>query len=87
MLKTTDRQKNRVSRHVGSGKVGAWEWDLRDNRIWWSNSLYEICQVPENSSITFKTIQGLIIPESREEYISTLKNALQLQEEYNATKY
>lgn len=49
-----------------AGKVGIWEWDIRNDRITWSDSLYPIHGVKKERFVTnFESYRALLHPEDR----------------------
>ncbi|MEO8710569.1 MAG: PAS domain-containing protein [Parafilimonas sp.] len=47
--------------------IGSWEWNIKENKITWSNELYRIFEAErENFDISFESYTSLIHPEDRE---------------------
>ena len=59
-------QAERLQLALDSGRMGTWEWDVRTNRITWSDNLEEIHGLPRGGfDGTFEGFQRLIHPEDR----------------------
>lgn len=42
-------ERDRFSLAVGAGNIGVWEWDLKSNRLTWSDRMYEMYGYPAGS--------------------------------------
>lgn len=61
------RSEERLRLATQTGKIGLWEWDLADNRVVWTDSLYAIHGVTEKEfDGTIEAFTKLIHPEDRE---------------------
>lgn len=66
-------------------RLGNWNWDLRNNILFWSNEQYHIFGVsPQTFSPTFESIiEELIIPDDRERVRSIIGNTFSTHEPFN----
>ena len=37
--------KNKLTNAASISKVGTWEWDIKDDKIWWSDEMYSIYNI------------------------------------------
>ena len=59
-------QAERLQLALDSGRMGTWEWDVRTNRVAWSDNLEKIHGLPRGGfDGTFEGFQRLIHPEDR----------------------
>jgi len=57
---------------------GNWEWDIQDNLVKWSDSLYSIYGLNKDSfSATFEGYQNLLHPDDKEPVFQHIQNAVQ----------
>ena len=61
-----EEQQRRLELAVEATGLGFWEWDLRSNRMEWSERQRQIFGVPPETPIDAKLYQGLIHPDDRE---------------------
>lgn len=47
------------------GKMGSWDWDLRQSALYWSDELYRIFGVPADFALTYASIGAMIHPDDR----------------------
>ena len=48
-------------------KLGSWEWDVKENTVYWSDELYDIFEVPlKNQQLTYETYIERVHPDDRE---------------------
>ncbi|UCG78546.1 MAG: PAS domain S-box protein [Nitrospirota bacterium] len=58
------------------GKIGSWEFDLRDETLWWSDEVYEIYGVdPRNGPLSIDRFLACVHPEDRENLAGEIKSA------------
>ena len=66
-----------------AGKMGAWEWDIRGNRVSWSPMLEDIHGIPRGSFPgTFEGHRDDMHPDDRERVFATLQRTLRSGEPY-----
>ncbi|MBK8190404.1 MAG: PAS domain-containing protein [Vampirovibrionales bacterium] len=64
--RTLRRSEERLEESQKIAHVGAWEWDLRENRIWWSKELYRLFeQDPDAYTPTYPGLLDRIHPGDR----------------------
>ncbi|MBF0207439.1 MAG: PAS domain S-box protein [Oligoflexia bacterium] len=64
--------------------VGSWEWDLQNNRVWWSNETYRIFGVtPQNFVPSFEANGKFIHHDDLEKYTEVFKHSLETGEPMN----
>jgi PAS domain S-box-containing protein len=54
---------------------GVWEWDLRDNTLYWGPRTYEIFGIPDGEPMTFARFLASVHPEDRERVVASLQGA------------
>ena len=54
---------------VYGSSVGIWDWNFRDNNIYWSRLFCEICGVPEHTIVTQDLFYDIVHPEDKEDMI------------------
>ena len=60
-------QAERLQLALDSGRMGTWEWDVRTNKVAWSENLEKIHGLPRGGfDGTFEGFQRLVHPEDRE---------------------
>lgn len=66
-----------------AGKMGAWEWDIGENRVTWSPTLEDIHGIPRGSFAgTFEAHRDDMHPEDRERVFATLQATLRTGDPY-----
>lgn len=55
---TLRRSEERLAESQKIAHVGAWEWDLQENRIWWSDELYRLFE--QNPAVYTPSYPGLL---------------------------
>jgi sigma-B regulation protein RsbU (phosphoserine phosphatase) len=59
-------------------RFGCWEWDLRTNRLWWSDNLYRVLGLePGAVPPTFESYLAIVHPEDREVVAEVGRRALE----------
>ncbi len=63
--------------------MGNWEWDLKTNRVTWSDELYRIYgQTPQSFGATFEAFLAQIHPDDRHRVRATVERTLESHEPY-----
>ena len=47
-------------------RLGSWEWDIAENRVWWSDELYRIYGVESGAYIGYETFLTHVHPDDRD---------------------
>jgi len=68
-LKSVDEKLNEAQ-HIAN--LGSWEWDLKNNQIFWSDGLYNVFQQDKSFIPCFKGFMSLIHPEDRKHVMDTV---------------
>ncbi len=75
--------EQRLGLATRTGKLGVWDWNIVDDRISWSESLYAIHGVgPEWFGENVGGFAALVYPEDREKVTSALQDALKSEAPY-----
>ncbi len=75
------KSEERLRMATRTGKIGLWDWDILNNRITWTDSLYEIHGVePGEFAGTVESFAALIHPDDR----APVQRAIQSALEHNA---
>jgi PAS domain S-box-containing protein len=56
--------------------VGSWEWDMRSDRITWSEELFHIYGLPPTTALSYDTYVGRIHPNDREQVRMVVESAI-----------
>ena len=68
-----------------AGKVGVWDWDIKANRVEWTEALYEIHGLRKDEFAgTVEGFAGLIHPEDRSKVQESIERSLKTGEPYNS---
>jgi two-component sensor histidine kinase len=71
------RSEDLVRLATRTGKVGLWEWDIRLDRVSWTDSLYSIHQVDKQTfNATVEGFAALVHPKDRERVSRAIERAL-----------
>jgi PAS domain S-box-containing protein len=65
------------------GHVGSWDWDLRTNKVTWSEELYRIFGLEPGTIVVAGDAMSFIHPDDRDLVLSTVKNAIEKKERYS----
>ena len=58
--------------------IGSWEWDVRSNRVTWSDELYRVYGLePQSIEITYELFLSKLHPEDRERVSGAVRKALE----------
>src|SRR5690349_15187605 len=58
--------------------IGSWEWDVRSNRVMWSDELYRIYGLePRSVEITFESFLARVHPQDRDNTVGEVRGALE----------
>lgn len=65
------------------GKVGVWDWDVAENRLFWTDSVFRLHGVKKGEfDVTVEGFVSLIHPDDRNYVMQAIQNALQKDEPY-----
>lgn len=71
-----------------AGRMGAWEWDIKSNRVIWSRELEEIHQLkPGSFGGTFEAFKADIHPEDQKQVMHKILLTLDRKAEHYFTEY
>lgn len=83
-LEQTLRRNQELADHVGRlAKIGGWEYDLRDNTLYWSASVRSIHEVPGDYSPSVTSAMEFYAPEMRPALQSAFHRCLTEGEPYD----
>ncbi len=58
------RIRNRIDAALNRGRCGLWDWDLSSGRIYWSDSMYDMLDMPPSEEfLSFGDLKALINPD------------------------
>jgi PAS domain S-box-containing protein len=78
--------EERVRIATETGKVGVWEWEIRANRITWTDSLYPIHGLQKGEfDGTMESFAKLVHPDDAEQISAAVQHSLATGEPYDAT--
>ncbi|MCD1294104.1 histidine kinase [Methanocella sp. CWC-04] len=65
-------------------RLGSYEWDIKNNRIRWSEEIYNICRMdPENCKNGFESFYNIIHPDDREIVKKSVNDAIYSDRPFN----
>jgi two-component system CheB/CheR fusion protein len=71
-------QAERLRLALDSGRMGTWEWDIRTNKVTWSDNLEQIHGLPRGGfEGTFAGFQRLVHPEDQERVERAINDSLE----------
>jgi PAS domain S-box-containing protein len=78
--------ESRLQLALEAGRMGAWEWDIKDNRVFWSPNLERLHGIPVGSfGGTFADFQRDVHPDDWERLRVLLDGCLETHKPYTAT--
>jgi signal transduction histidine kinase len=64
-------------------QLGSWSWDVRDDRLWWSDGLCRLYGVPANARpTTFGSFTAITPPQIRDAVVTTIERCRETGEGY-----
>jgi PAS domain S-box-containing protein len=58
---------DRLIKSQNIAKIGNWEWDIKNDKLWWSNELYKIFGIKKDEfKLSFENIVNIIHPDDRD---------------------
>jgi PAS domain S-box-containing protein len=71
------RSHERTSLVLAAGRMGTWEWDIEADQITWSDEVFEMLRLERDQfDGDLSSLLKRIVPEDRQNAISTVKSAL-----------
>ena len=78
--------EGRLQLALEAGRMGAWEWEIKGNRVFWSPNLERLHGIPAGSfGGTFADFQRDVHPDDWEELRGQIESCLQSGQPYSAT--
>jgi signal transduction histidine kinase/CheY-like chemotaxis protein len=79
--KKAEQERERSQRFLNEAqqvaKLGSWSWDLRENRRWWSEQLYQLMDLaPDDPSAGWELIKQRAHPDDRERLLQAFRDAI-----------
>ena len=73
-----ERTEARLLEAQAVARIGSWEWDVLDNRIWWSDELYRIFGVAPSASFdaSYESFIGRVHPDDRSLVDASVRDAI-----------
>ena len=62
--------------------VGSWEWDIRQNAVWWSEELYRIYGLPMGTPVAYEEFLDLVYPDDRAMVATIIRRSLETIEPF-----
>ncbi len=77
--------KERLEAAASAGIIGVWDWDLKNDSLYWDSVMHQLFDVPpEEFTGTSKSWADALLPEDREETLKYLQEALQGKRIFNS---
>jgi len=80
-----ERKNDLFERAQAIGNVGTWEYDVTDASWWWSDEVYEICDLDPSITPSVDTVVGLVHPDDREEVFDAAERSVMAAERLGMT--
>lgn len=72
------QSQEHLSLALEASRMGTWNWDIENNRLAWSDTVYELFgQQKENIQLSYETYQSFIHPEDRAAVLQKIQQTLQ----------
>lgn len=71
-----ERHRSHLSMAQEIAQLGSWDWDVRADRVSWSETMFRMHGVDPSAPLDFDRIQQLIHPEDRERVLGAITAAL-----------
>lgn len=82
-----DKGKQLLEKAEIISKFGTWEYDIKAQKILWSDGVYRMCGYkPQSFEVTFEIGFNIIHPDDRKKAAEVLENTLKTGVEYNIEK-
>ena len=81
----TEANRDRLEEAQHVAHVGSWEWDMLQDRIWWSSELYTILGEESSYEPTFDSIFERVHPDDQASFREQLERTLTADEPYRMT--
>lgn len=64
-------------------KLGHWEWSLAEGGLHWSEEIYRIVGLPQETRMSYERFLGLVVPAEREQVDQAIQHALKHEQSYS----
>jgi PAS domain S-box-containing protein len=82
-----DKGKQLLEKAEDISKFGTWEYDLKSQKILWSDGVYKMCGYePQSFEVNFEKGFNIIHPDDRQKAIEVLENTIKTGVDYNIEK-
>ncbi|MFN3926331.1 MAG: PAS domain S-box protein [Pseudanabaenaceae cyanobacterium] len=81
-LKLQDSEQ-RLRLTLALNQVGAWDWNIQTNELFWSEEFYRVLNLPTTEPPTFERFWALVHPEDIPLIEASVKEAVQNQTQYD----
>jgi PAS domain S-box-containing protein len=69
--------EERLRISLDAGKIGVWDWDIKNNRLKWTDNVYAIHGVTkENFNVSFQAFQELIHQDDKDHVVTSVSECL-----------
>lgn len=76
LSKKLEETQNRLNIALESSQIGVWEWDVKLDKIYWSEHMYDIFEVETNTKLKLDTYLPLLHPEDKENVLFIIQNSI-----------
>jgi PAS domain S-box-containing protein len=77
--------RDRLAEAQQVARLGSFEWDLLDDRVWWSRELYEIFGAPASRAPSYEGFYEYVHPEDRSKVRSQVERILETDQASQVT--
>ncbi|MBK1616933.1 hypothetical protein CKO42_00415 [Lamprobacter modestohalophilus] len=78
------RSEERLRLAIEGASIGVWEWRLKENRLYWSESFRSIFDIPAEQPASFRLLLSRIHPEDRAYVKQRIEQAISSGDYYHA---
>ena len=84
MADSIEREVKNLAEAQRIARLGNWDWDIVNNKLYWSDEIYRIFGlVPEKSKASYEALLNAVHPEDRESVMKEVDRALYEKHPYN----
>lgn len=74
---TLRSSEKRLAEAQRIARIGSWELDLTSDELFWSDIIFEICEIKREQSLNLDTFLGVVHPDDRERVLHTYEHSVE----------
>ncbi len=75
--------KARFEESQAMAKIGSWDWDIENDKVWWSDESYKIFGIEKGEVVKYETFFNMVHPEERHLVSESIEQAFANKKPYN----